>query len=118
MPTALEYFDIIAPEFVTLDNKEDYISIADIQVTDSIIQEQRNLIVAYLAAHIATISGRNAGAAGAISDLHEGNVSVSFNKSATKNGFAGVSDTSYGLEYTRLIKSNIFAPRTRTTYVY
>lgn len=118
MTTALEYFDIIAPEFATLDNKEDFISVADVQVTDSITQEQRNLIVAYLAAHIATISSRNAGAAGAIASLQEGSVSVSFNKSATKNGFAGVSDTSYGLEYTRLIKSNIFAPRTRTAYVY
>lgn len=100
----------IAPETndVTAAKRSRVISYAEAQVDfgQGTVYE---LAVAYLAAHILTISGRS-GTSGPVASKNEGDLSISY--AATSN-LEGLKSTSYGMEYLRMVRQfNIF-PRTR-----
>lgn len=92
--TPSEFLAIIAPDLSTLPNKDGAITIADLQASSC---ENRDLAVAYLAAHILTLSKQNG--AGAVSGMSEGSLSLSF---ATGTATNDLNSTSYGQEYQRL----------------
>lgn len=99
---------IIAPDLATLSNKDGAIYIADSQTPEC---KNRDLAVAYLAAHILATSKTNG--AGAVSGMSEGSLSLSFATSGNDNS---LSSTSYGNEYLRLTSACIFTARTRIEF--
>ena len=96
--SVLGKLNLIAPEFSTLANLQDYINLAEEQVSAKMCK--RELAVAYLAAHIISMANRG-GAAGAIASESEGGLSRSFGP--LDNNL--LASTSYGQEYLRLLKS-------------
>ena len=103
-----ELLSTIAPDLVTLSNKDGAIFIANSQTPEC---KNRDLAVAYLAAHILATSKTNG--AGAVSGMSEGSLSLSFATSGNDNS---LSSTSYGNEYLRLTSAYIFTARTRIEF--
>lgn len=103
--TPNELLEIIAPDLSTLPNKDGALLIAESQAPQC---KNRDLAVAYLAAHI--LSTSKTSGAGAISGMSEGALSLSFATSGNNNS---LSSTSYGNEYLRLTSACIFTARTR-----
>ena len=103
--TPSELLEIIAPDLSTLPNKDGALLIAESQTPQC---KNRDLAVAYLAAHILATSKTNG--AGAVSGMSEGALSLSFATSGNNNS---LSSTSYGNEYLRLTSACIFTARTR-----
>lgn len=103
--TSNELLEIIAPDLSTLPNKNGALLIAESQAPQC---KNRDLAVAYLAAHILATSKTNG--AGAVSGISEGALSLSFATSGNNNS---LSSTSYGNEYLRLTSACIFTARTR-----
>lgn len=99
---------IIAPDLATLLNKDGAIYIADSQAPQC---KNRDLAVAYLAAHILATSKTNG--AGAVSGMSEGSLSLSFATSGNDNS---LSSTSFGNEYLRLTSACTFTARTRIEF--
>ena len=104
-----ELLSTIAPDLATLPNKDGAIFIADSQAPAYC--KNRDLAVAYLAAHILATSKTNG--AGAVSGMSEGSLSLSFATSGNDNS---LSSTSYGNEYLRLTSACIFTARTRIEF--
>ena len=103
--TPSELLEIIAPDLSSLPNKDGALLIADSQAPEC---KNRDLAVAYLAAHILATSKTNG--AGAVSGMSEGALSLSFATSGNNNS---LSSTSFGNEYLRLTSACIFTARTR-----
>lgn len=103
--TTSELLEIIAPDLSTLPNKDGAILIAESQAPQC---KNRDLAIAYLAAHILATSKTNG--AGAVSGMSEGALSLSFATSGNNNS---LSSTSFGNEYLRLTSACIFTARTR-----
>ena len=103
--TPIEVLEIIAPDLSTLPNKDGALLIAESQAPQC---KNRDLAVAYLAAHILATSKING--AGAVSGMSEGALSLSFATSGNNNS---LSSTSFGNEYLRLTSACIFTARTR-----
>ena len=103
--TPNELLEIIAPDLSTLPNKDGALLIADSQAPQC---KNRDLAIAYLAAHILASSKTNG--AGAVSGMSEGALSLSFATSGNNNS---LSSTSFGNEYLRLTSACIFTARTR-----
>ena len=109
--TIAEVISDIAPEF---DNEDParidrFIGYAESQVSSNEFLTKYDLAVAYLTAHVLSLSGRNDtegtnGNAGNITQKKEGDLSLSFAlPSALNNSQDGtLMSTSYGLEYLRL----------------
>ena len=104
--TPSELLEIIAPDLSTLPNKNGALLIAESQAPKNC--KNRDLAIAYLAAHILATSKTNG--AGAVSGMSEGALSLSFATSGNNNS---LSSTSYGNEYLRLTSACIFTARTR-----
>ena len=100
-----ELLSTIAPDLVTLPNKNGALLIAESQAPQC---KNRDLAVAYLAAHILSTSKTNG--AGAVSGMSEGALSLSVATSGNNNS---LSSTSFGNEYLRLTSACIFTARTR-----
>lgn len=95
--------DSIAPQFVGRADKAVFISMATEQSNSSYFGTMYSYAVAYLAAHLMTLSStaRN-GSAGAESSKSEGQLSVSY---ATISSDNSLNSTWYGQEYMRLRRS-------------
>ena len=103
----LDTFKLIAPEFVVRGDTEmqGYIDLAARRVTNSSLTvTQKEDLIVYLAAHIATIALKNFKASGAISSVTAGRLSVNYNSVIAKDTF---DTTSYGAEYKKLLTSYI-----------
>jgi hypothetical protein len=110
-----QIFRIIASEFEDVD-PSGAIAVADMQVATSIRANKRALLVAYLAAHILTVSGRKLGASGDVASITESELSITYtNSGGSKSELAS---SSYGKEYLRLVRSFISIPRTRVSGDY
>lgn len=112
--TPADLIPTIAPEFADVDTSA-AIDVADMQIGPNLCGDKRPLLVAYLAAHILTIAGRE-GRSGGVSSLSEGGLSVAFGR-VNPMGDSNLETTSYGAEYLRLSRGCVFAPRTRVTRV-
>ena len=96
--SASDLIPIIAPELVGNPNLSGAIDLASSQVAAS--HCQHDAAVAYLAAHILTVAGRD-GSSGTLDSESEGSLSRSFS-SATPT--SSLDATSYGQEFQRLNK--------------
>lgn len=114
--TAEEYLLIIAPEFDGVD-VTGAIEIAEVRVAAGFCGDKRDLIVAYLAAHILAMAGRKSNIDGGIKSLSEGGLSISY-ASADNDVNNNYTSTPYGREYETLVKSCIFTPRTGRSVGY
>ena len=105
----------IAPEFAEV-AIADMITLADLQIANNLCNnvEKRELIVAYLAAHMLTIANRKLGAAGDVQSMSEGRLSIAYTN-GTSDIKTGLSNTSYGKECDRLAKSCVFPAMTRVS---
>jgi hypothetical protein len=109
----MDRFLAIALEFKERPQSElrSYLDMASEQVTNaSLSQIQRDTLIVYLAAHMATSNLKNFKASGAISSVTTGKMSVNYNTVATKDDF----DTShYGTKYKLLCRKYIrYIPQT------
>ena len=107
----------IAPEFndTPIDRLNSIINIATPLVNFG-DDNTKNLAIAYLSAHMLTISLRGgSGISGPVTSETEGNLSRSYGYS---NNSSLYSSTSYGIEFERLAKMFIFKPRTRQNNIY
>ena len=107
--TPAEILPVIAPELTG--DRSAVIVLADMQIAPGLCGDKRPLLVAYLAAHIATLAERG-GASGGVASMTEGSLAVSFG-GAMKDGLGA---TSYGQEYDRLSRACVFAAGTRMSY--
>lgn len=109
---------LIAKEFSDLqaDELNAIIELADLQVAKNLCGENRNTLVAYLAAHILTVAGKAGGATGDVESITEGHKSITYSNS-NADVRTSLSRTSYGQEFDRLAKSCIFSARTRMSNV-
>jgi len=103
---------LVAPELDALPTErvDGVIELAEDQV-GQVFGRNRELAVAYLAAHMLTV-GQRAGAGGAIAMKREGDLQLQFQGTGDD---AGLGSTSYGQEYRRLKRLHVFAPRTRVS---
>lgn len=109
--TPQEIIAIIAPEFVNNPTLSGAIELATnrlgkILIPDDSIEsalEDRNTLIAYLAAHILTIANRPGGATGDISSMQIGAASISYTNNKTNQKYVdNLVLTSYGREYLAL----------------
>jgi hypothetical protein len=107
--TPAQILPTIAPELVG--DQSAVIAIAEMQIAPGLCGDKRPLLVAYLAAHIATLAARG-GVSGGVSAMTEGSLSVSFGGSMKD----GLGATAYGQEYDRLSRACVFAAGTRASY--
>ena len=103
--------DAIAPELVSTEanRKALIISLAEKQV-GQVFGELRELAVAYVAAHMLTMTNRGAvggAAAGAIQRIKEDDLEVAYASTGDKSPYAS---TSYGSEFLRLRKACVLTP--------
>lgn len=107
--TPAQILPTIAPELVG--DQSAVIAIAEMQIAPGLCGDKRPLLVAYMAAHIATLAKRS-GASGGVSSMAEGALNVSFGGTMKD----GLHATSYGAEYDRLSRACVFAAGTRASY--
>jgi hypothetical protein len=107
--TPAQILPVIAPELAG--DQSAVIAIAEMHIAPGLCGDKRPLLVAYMAAHIATLAKRS-GASGAVSSMAEGALNVSFGGTMRD----GLHATSYGAEYDRLSRACVFAAGTRASY--
>lgn len=78
------------------------IAVADLQIAPGLCGDRRPMLVAYLAAHILTLTSR-AGASGPVTSQSEGGLSESFGTVAGSRN--NLTSTSYGAEFERLSRA-------------
>jgi hypothetical protein len=94
----LSKLQLIAPKYGALVNAEDYIALADAQVSADMCN--RDLVVAYLTAHIVAMANRG-DSAGAVTSESEGALSRAY--ASLTDSLLGA--TSYGQEFLRLTRN-------------
>lgn len=102
---------LIAPVLGALPNAQDYIDLADTQVSASMCN--RELVVAYLAAHTIEMANRG-GSGGSVASESEGGLSRSY---AAPSDSSQLNSTSYGSEHLRLIRTCGKSSFTMRTFV-
>jgi hypothetical protein len=102
---------LIAPELsaVPVERREAMAELAAKSV-GSVFGDDRELATAYLTAHMLT-SGFGGGYSGAVKSTKEGDLAITFSDGGKSN--SAYTSTSYGLEFVRLQRQNVFAARTR-----
>ena len=105
---------VIANEFDGVD-ATDIIALAEIQIKQGFCGNKRPLLVAYLAAHMLTISERSGGSTGGLTSIKEGQLSKGFSGGGA-NGGTGLHSTSYGQEYDRMSRACAFSVMTRVSH--
>lgn len=110
--TATDILDLIASQFASNPDKQDFIDLADRQIKKGLCGDRRPELVAFLAAHYLTLAQRG-GASGTIDSMSEGQLSISYSHSNAEYINNSLDSTSYGQEYDRLSKQCILAIRTR-----
>ena len=104
MPTALELFRAIAPEFSTLTDAEVniFIGMAVSRVSVSVTGTQLYAqIIAYLAAHLAALTTFEGGASTPVTGRRAGQEAINYSQVAILGDF---DLTAYGREYKALVK--------------
>ena len=99
----------IAPEFSSRSQNElqNYIAIASENVLYPYLTSvQRDNLIVYLAAHLATLALKRQGASGAVSNVVEGKLSLTYR--TTPSNMKDTYDlTDYGQQYSALVKTYI-----------
>lgn len=115
--SALSLMIDLAPELEE-SRMETFISIAGSIISPDFESSKIDLATAYLAAHLMTLSERK-GIAGSISQMSEGQLSVSFSNSpsfSNKADLTSLNSTVYGQQYLSIVR-NVFGTAMRTGYM-
>ena len=109
--TIAQIIEDIAPELASVDTdrRDRIIALAENQVSAKVFGDLYETAVAYLAAHMLTVAGRQ-GNAGAIGSISEGQLSIGYQAGQNVSGLMA---TSYGQEFARLRRQRVVGPRTR-----
>jgi hypothetical protein len=104
-------FDLIAPDLASDPNKAGFISLATTRTKSCFYGGNYTLAVAYLAAHMLTLSKKSGSgtgemATGEIASKREGDLAISYHKSTAAIGQEALSLTPYGLSLLELRKSS------------
>lgn len=104
---------LIAPELeaVPAASRSSMIALAQLSVSTA-FGDSQDLATAYLAAHMLTVSTRS-GNAGAVKQVREGDLSISYGANESSKSKGSLESTSYGMEFLRLRRENIISARTR-----
>lgn len=106
---------VIAPQLVGQD-LTGAIELAQMTLAQGVCDDKRDMLIAYLVAHILTLANRGNGSAQDISAIKEGALSISYG--SAMQGYAGdYGATSYGQRYLMLLRACNFLPRTRAMCV-
>lgn len=102
---------LIAPEFEALDSsiREGMATLAA-QSVGTVFGASQELATAYLTAHMLTVRGRS-GITGAVKSMKEGDLSLTYAEGGNTGRYGS---TSYGIEFMRLQKENVFSAITRS----
>ena len=100
--SASSVLSIIAPQFDTIANRNEYINLAELRVNRCWFREKADLAVALMAAHLITLNTtRTDGDAGTITSKREGDLSVTYAVTPS-NGDSSIGMTHYGLQFKEL----------------
>lgn len=102
--SASSVLSIIAPQFNDVSNRNDFLSLAILQISSDWFADKYDLAVAYLTAHMMSLDTsllRQNGETGAISSKKEGELSITFSSSNSK-GDGNFNQTHYGKQYAQL----------------
>ena len=116
--TVAEILVLIAKEFSNYEEAEinGVIELAEQQIAPNLCGDMRPQLVAYLTAHMLTMSNRAGGATGDVESITEGHKSITYSNS-TADVKSSLSKTSYGQEFDRLSRACVFSARTRVNRV-
>jgi hypothetical protein len=103
--TPVEWIAIVAKEFADSDLLDGAIEAAELLIAPDLCGDRRSLLVAYLAAHLLTISLAYDGAIGAISSYKEGDVAITYNNGKSGIDSSDYNTTSYGRMYNQIASS-------------
>lgn len=106
--SALSVLQTIAPDLASKSNASQVLALADLRVSKNNFGSVRDQAVAYLAAHLLSLSNSNfrkSGSGGAVTSLREGDLSVSFG--AVPGSDDSLSSTWFGQEFERLRRETV-----------
>ncbi len=115
----LTRFLAISPEFskLTLEQLQTYTAIATENVLYPYLSDaKRDTLIVYLAAHLATLALKRQGASGAVSNVVEGKLSLTYRAALSKQQDT-YDLTDYGQQYKALVNSYII-PQQRSYVSY
>ena len=118
---ALETFRIIATEFNYLDNDEitKRLELASREVANPKLKiDEKDEMVAYLAAHYLTMSEKRKGVGGEVASVSEGKLSITYTTGNPDKVKYDLALTSYGRTYVRLMRNYTITPITRLSGVF
>lgn len=108
--SASDILSTIAPQYDTVVNRDEFITLATMQVNTCWFDVKSDYAIALMTAHlisIFTIAFRKDGTGGAITSKREGDLAISF--STGKGNDDDLDQTTYGKQFQRLMKGgNVF----------
>jgi len=103
----------IAPQYDSESARDTFISLAETRVNRCAFNDKADLAVAYMAAHMITVknlSNKLQGiAVGEVSSMKEGDLALSFRRSATSGTDNDLASTEFGKQFLILQKGSIIA---------
>jgi len=114
--SAKTLFVTVAEEYKDDPSVDSFIAIAEMQIGVNFGGDARQLLVAYLAAHLLTLAKRKYGATGDIATIKEGALGLGYVNNSTKTR-NGLSNTSYGQLFNFISRGFTFGATTRVQNV-
>ena len=116
MSTPLQIITLRAPDFATEPNIDDLIAQAGLEVSDTCFGDLKNKAIALIVMHWIALSKRDpggTGVSGSIKSEKEGDLARSYGSSSNTEVDPYYGQTTWGLEYLRLLSQSIIGPRNR-----
>lgn len=114
MLTVEQILNAIAPQFINNSDKQTFIQLAIMRLSESCYGDNYNHAVALLSAHMLTLTerakngGAGSGSAGNITSLREGDAAIGYGVAGNSSGLnSDYTQTSYGMQLISLTRSNI-----------
>lgn len=106
--SASSTLSVIAPQFNSIANRDEYLSLAELNVNRCLFDSKGDMAVALMAAHMLALNTdpirQQSGGAGQITSKKEGDLSISFSSASDGSG-GDLFLTVYGLQFQRLSNS-------------
>lgn len=96
---------VIASQFDSVDNRSEFINLASLRINRCRFGAKADLATAYMAAHMIAMSNtayRQDGTAGAVTSKREGDLSINFGSTKSKEVDGDLEQTSFGKHYLSL----------------
>lgn len=106
--SASAILSVIAPQFDSTAGRDNYLTYAELQVTEDFFGDKYELAIAYMAAHLLTIDTNisiTGLSTGGVVTKREGDLSVTFSNIQEKGTDSILGQTSYGRQFLQLRNS-------------